>query len=251
MKIIGKLHDYYDGLMSYGQDESLIFKREAIEFKGNDPIVQEVEHLLQIDTFLRGHWRDHFSFPQTDNLESGDGVRHKASAIFVGFCGKMYMGFEVVPQSHWTYSHHITQHSTKFVYSTFDAQKLEKSYSLLAHQGRTEIPWLTNMMNHHSQNVSKIDVSDFMIKHKIPYFVAKTRNRIISEVHFVPELKKYEFQKVKDPYIAYQEISMFLGGVIPRQLPEIVGISDKDRIAQHGFDKLSFRHPFKIKKEKK
>ena len=54
-------------------------------------------------------------------------------------------------------------------------------------------------------------------------------------------LIRYEFQKVIDPYTAWQELNMFLGGVIPRQIPETVDIKDKDRIAGHGFDKWSFR----------
>jgi len=250
MKIVGKLHDYYDGLMSYGQDDSLLFKRETIEFEGKkDPVILEIENLLSLDSFMRGSWRRHVHFP-TGTLESGDGVKHTALPIFVGFCGKMYMGFEIEPQYTGNTSHaKYVMHSTKFVYSIFDTRKLEDNYSMFADYSRTKIPWLSNMIMHH-QNVRKIDTSNFLIKHKIPYFVAQTKRGEISKVQFIPELKKCEFQKVKDPYSAYQEISMFLGGVIPRQIPEMVEISDKDRISQHGFNKLSFRHPIKFKRAK-
>jgi hypothetical protein len=63
-----------------------------------------------------------------------------------------------------------------------------------------------------------------------------------------PILKDYEFYKVVDTFQAFQEISMFIGGVLGRGEKEIVVVEDKYKIAQHGFDKWSFRKEPETKK---
>ena len=55
-------------------------------------------------------------------------------------------------------------------------------------------------------------------------------------------LKHYEFQKRLDPYQAFQELSMFIGGVLPRQgNPMIELTGEKIMLNKHGFDKWTFR----------
>ena len=58
-------------------------------------------------------------------------------------------------------------------------------------------------------------------------------------------LKQLGFAKALDPYSAYQELSMWIGGVLGGTSPEIVTIKDdKVLIENHGFDKVtSFRGP--------
>ena len=58
------------------------------------------------------------------------------------------------------------------------------------------------------------------------------------------DLKKVQFFNKMDPYQAFQNISMYVGGVLPRLGNPIVEIKD-DRVKIHkaGFDtKISFRH---------
>ena len=61
-------------------------------------------------------------------------------------------------------------------------------------------------------------------------------------------LKDYEFYKKFDSFAAFQEIQMFLSGVLGNKENEIIVVSDKDKIAQHGFDKFSFRKDKEVKK---
>ena len=56
-----------------------------------------------------------------------------------------------------------------------------------------------------------------------------------------PELQEVQFQKVFNPYSAYQEIRMYLGSVLTKPEKPMLTISDRDKIQQHGFDKFSFR----------
>ncbi len=55
-------------------------------------------------------------------------------------------------------------------------------------------------------------------------------------------LKDYQFYKVIDPFTLFQEISMWIGGILPHQGRPMVDITDdKIKIVKHGFDKFSFR----------
>jgi len=57
-----------------------------------------------------------------------------------------------------------------------------------------------------------------------------------------PCLKEIQFFKVFDPYAAYQELAMFVSGVMGGQAPPMVPVSDEIRLEKHGFDKKwSFR----------
>jgi hypothetical protein len=55
------------------------------------------------------------------------------------------------------------------------------------------------------------------------------------------KLRDIEFYKVVNTFRAFQDLSMFIGGVMGGKSPVMVEVSDKDRIAKHGFDKFSFR----------
>jgi len=57
-----------------------------------------------------------------------------------------------------------------------------------------------------------------------------------------PSLKEIGFERLKDPFSAFQEISTYLANILIEQKP-IVTIDDRHRIEQHGFDiKESFRN---------
>jgi hypothetical protein len=71
-------------------------------------------------------------------------------------------------------------------------------------------------------------------------FVIVTRNDILSQ---------YQFFKVLDPYSAFQELEMFLGGIMAPENKKMIEISDRYKIEEHGFDKWSFKKaPTKMKK---
>lgn len=58
------------------------------------------------------------------------------------------------------------------------------------------------------------------------------------------KLKDLEFFRIKDPYTAFQEVEMFLGGILANQGRTIPKVSDSDLLEAKGFDKKwSFRKP--------
>ena len=55
-----------------------------------------------------------------------------------------------------------------------------------------------------------------------------------------PRLRDYDFAAVADPYTTFQRIEQFADTHFVERRP-MVRISNEDRIAEHGFDKWSFR----------
>jgi hypothetical protein len=70
-----------------------------------------------------------------------------------------------------------------------------------------------------------------------------------SKVIVNPCLKEYGFQKFMDPYTAFQEISMFMSGVLTNNPEPPNTQTDKAKVTSHGFDpKYGFRTPPKENK---
>lgn len=61
-------------------------------------------------------------------------------------------------------------------------------------------------------------------------------------------LKAIGFAKVIDPWQAYQQIDMWLGSQLAKDEDNMVKLSDKELIAKHGFDKVSFRNTHHVGK---
>ena len=55
-----------------------------------------------------------------------------------------------------------------------------------------------------------------------------------------PNLSAMQFQRCMDPYMTYQELDMWVGGVLTNT-ENPPDIADKHKIDQHGFDQWSFR----------
>ena len=55
-------------------------------------------------------------------------------------------------------------------------------------------------------------------------------------------LRDVRFPVFADPATAYQEVSMYIGGVLPREAPEMANISDEDMRDKKGFDGQSFKN---------
>lgn len=72
---------------------------------------------------------------------------------------------------------------------------------------------------------------------KSPYYAGKPLHVMLN-----PSLAAFHMQSVIDPYQAWQDISMFIGGVMPGRQSPMVQLTDESRIVKAGFDtKYSFR----------
>ena len=235
MYIIAKKKDYYDGVAgSIGIDKTIIYERETLEFKN--------ENIPTLFERPKGYWGNNTIFHNMNYVsikKKYRGVACDEHAYFiVGFCGKLYIGFKLYRELE-TITHTI---STEYTYD------LDYMREILE-----EKTWKGNF-NDIVKNILSYDALQMFRDLQSPVFLYDSdssrttfnkKRSIYNNYHskfFVnPLLKDYEFYKVFDSFQAFQEISMFLGGILGRGEGKIIEVDDKYKIAQHGFDKWSFR----------
>lgn len=241
MYIIGKNKDYYDSIANtMGIDKSLVYNRHLIEFENNN-----IPNLFKKPAYASNKERKniflqlgYFSINKENQKK-----HHDISFFIVGFCGKLYVG--------WKLYNIINNKLVVNIIYDFDYIK-----TILEHKA-----WFGGNIVDVYNNIIKYDAMPIFREYKTPVFIYDDDfNRISIEKYFHkynyrflinPILKDYEFYKIFDSFQAFQEIQMFLGGVISSNEKEIIEIDDKYKIIQHGFDNWSFRkEPQKIIKRK-
>lgn len=251
MRIKSKFKDYYDGFQTHEKDD-LIYVREEKSYKA--PSWRQTDE-EPVPEWIRGTNLQ----PMGNSVEIKfvDKQKHDfiLEEIDVVFCGTRYYGYrvwgtEIVPG---TYDNPIERY--KPVDHIWNAEKLDlflrdkeapKStgrysygHSNRFYSGRrTTCPY---------QHFSRVDhYKRICIEKKVPVI---TRGRSVNQNDLVRSdqlltingsLEKFGFAKVMPPHLAFQELSMFFGNMTPDAAP-MVEIGEKYRIAQHGFDRWSFR----------
>lgn len=223
MRIFGG-HDYYDSALSMGIDPTIVMVRE----KSKSILVKSVgESLLGIEMAL---------IPS----------QVKVHRVTVVFCGRMYCGA-------------LVNHAGDYgpIHTFWSASKL-REYAAEVKNGKVGVyhPWYRRkskapmtVEDYFTPVDAPGNVRQYMIDHKIAILVQHDRGRT-EEPYFEVNpigLKQLGFAKALDPYTAFQELSMWIGGILGGTSPEIVRITDdKVLIENHGFDKHSFRSSSRV-----
>lgn len=221
MKLNSDFHDYYDYAVGYGIDENVYFNRFSKE--------------VEIDIKPR------FDFPSHLNVG------------LLGFCGMIYPFIEIKKFT----EKYDPEYDFAFESEEFEIAELFYAYSLEEFKAKEEewedfsddfgyydyreqIKIKQFFVDWHYQN------DEIFLEHKVPIWVIKLdRNQNCGIIN--PKLKDYGFERIKDSFTTFQEISMYLSNILVEQ-KEIAEIEDKFKIEQYGFDlKKSFR---KEKKQK-
>lgn len=225
MRIISKGQDYYDGIQVYGHDPKSVFIREFRELQIKDDAC---------DFPTLSGWRNPMHhLPGLDNIDF----------YVIGFCGKLIPCAEICHDSQWGSGWHYTYHydsgevidwlkaSGKIIRSRKGFAKEKPKHQKEVVQGINE--WFGAYENRDSK---------FFQMFAAPIWVRDMNKDNWAVNTWVNcELKRYHFQKVFDPVTAYQEIDMYLSGVLALQQPELVQIKDIDQRDKKGFDNWSFK----------
>jgi len=238
MYIISKKKDYYDGVVgTMGVDKEIVYERKTIEITNENDLPKEFKRPDDIRPQLKG--RNHllnleFYRPHKKNKYK------EAIPFIVGFCGKLYVGFKLEYEINKEF---YTDTKTDIVYNI----KKIKKYIKNEHWGRVLMGDINYIQNYDAMHVFReyntpAFIFDFDYtgeEYNKPTFIVK------------PLLKEHEFYKVFDSFRAFQEIQMFISGVLGNNEKDMVEISDIDKIQQHGYDKKwSFRkEPTKKRKK--
>jgi hypothetical protein len=235
MLILAKKKDYYDGVVgTVGVDKTLVYDRQIVEIEDND-----------MPEFFRRHkgtWIGHQENPFHALAYHRLKKKHRAicdehAHFIVGFCGKLYVGWKFY-RAEREYPHRVLKTTI-----SYDNEYVKTILEPHSYHGNLE-----DSLNY----IQSFDALQLFRDLNAPVFVYDgdygrnyfnflTYNHHCPKFFINPLLKNYEFGKIFGAVQAFQEISMFMGGVLGSGEKEIVEVADKYKIAQHGFDKWSFR----------
>jgi hypothetical protein len=243
MHIVSKRKDYYDGVIgTVGVDKTIVYVRETTVFDDARDFPQEFRSTQAYGDYNPFHDPNHYEMKRMGKLKNVLKYQRYGSFI-VGFCGKLYIGWKL----------HFEKKQLEFpfnsvlqTYITYDFDELQKYVNVKGYR---------HNMADSVDYIQKYNAIELFRKFNAPVFVYDgdydrlyMANDRKSAFVVNPLLKEYDFFRVFDTFIAFQELSMFLGGVLGKGEKEIIEVQDKYKIAQHGFDKYSFRKDKEVKK---
>ncbi len=237
MRIISKFKDYYDVVAGQGIDMTRVFLRETQELKGTFPFPGWED---------RHSWRRISQYPKIDHAvyhspySRGGTQSYELGYIYVLFAGKLYGGLALKDKRSGPKFNEITYY--------WDVDSWQAKADEINFIGRNKLFYNKNSETEAEECLRLVAIkgdevlSSWAIGNKISIAVACEFYSKDREDYYKinPCLKDLNFQKVLDPFTAYQELEMWVGGVIG-QNPEPDEVSDSVKIQQHGFDKWSFR----------
>lgn len=227
MRIISKFHDYYDCIQGLGQDQTVVYLRYKQEVAGWPFPICVGEHAPRWNASL-------------------------VTTRVVGFCGKIIPLIAIQPD---TFSAPVLCWSIEDVDSFMKTALPNKGFtaylkskctrSFVYNRRRDYFKRFFDGCSRQEKNYEYL----FRDYHS-PLFVATSKPRVKGEIVFNDCLRDIEFYTRFDNYQAFQEISMYMGGVLGthgghktkyKGSPMNSNVSDKDLAIAKGFDKHSFR----------
>lgn len=245
MRIISKERDYYDTVQAHGQDQSLVWvRKEKTEYFKNQYYTNNGEE-YPFPLLCRPGYYTHWEHKGLD-----------AEQYMVGFCGKIYPVVNISSLGRGGSRCYCIEDIDAFVDEKMDDKHKKKYYKPEKSKFCTyECNNLANRVTYKRYfdecEQKKSQYSQMFIDHKSPIFLAEESDGFM-RITYDAILKEVCFYQKFDAYQAFQEISMYYGGVLSNVNEVIPEVSDKDMIEAKGFDKFSFRKsPGKRRKRKK
>jgi hypothetical protein len=228
MLIVSKFKDFYDSIANTkGIDKTIIYNRVNIVIEN-------------FKLFKTNKWYDNLPHYDTKYntflLMNNDVI--SLHVDIVGFCGKLY------PVC-------IKETKIKTISTQNDTTKIEYIYAYdeiyeLFKQCNNSVDknWMKNF-DYLNIVLKDKTILNLFFEHKIPiFYISQNKLNYSKELKLIlnPILKDIGFVKLFEPYIAFQEIEMYISGVLGIDSQKIIEVSDKSKIEGHGFDyKTTFR----------
>jgi len=237
MKIVSNFKDYYDSIIGYGVDKTIQYKR----FKN-------VVKFIKQSTIKFKHSPIKYSY---------DDNRIKIDSFIVMFCNELHIGYKVSrPKKGRTFTYEIDE---DIVYGIDEVKKFfinEKQPKISPYKIRRWRRWQDysdwrEAIKRYEDKIKNTQLKDdWHVHFQSPVIIIDYDGEKSEGIKVIcnPQLKNWNFQKVKDPFTIFQQISMYISNIFGLPGNEIVEVSEKTKIEKHGFDKWSFR---KMPKEKK
>ncbi|NTF17082.1 hypothetical protein G6L37_01390 [Agrobacterium rubi] len=240
MRILGG-HDYYDTALAFGRDETLVFVRSASEkavcIKPSETVLllpQEKTLTFQTEHSLRRNQVTH------------DRVDYTAFPRILWFAGRRHGAIQVFRRGHEP-GRYVMDDLWFWDEARF-AEFIESIGTKLRDPRKGKDPQTSinsASIRDFFDNPGKDFERDWLVENGISIALLQIERyqeyawRIDSD-----GLKDIFFQRRLNPYEAFQSLSQWIGGVLPRKGADMVNIRDeKTMLSKHGMDKWSFRKP--------
>jgi len=244
MLVISKYKDYYDGAVGMGIDKTIVYERKTRQ-----------EHIpKELDNLFDRYGNYSFYKKYIGNVQRD---KYNTRLIHLGFCGKIYVGLVISKEVSDGYN------EIKMVHKIlWDRNKIRTI--LIKEIKKIKYSWFRNqkseleLFNNYLVKIDAYDSTKWFRKFNTPIFVVGVPpiedidnwkekfnvNDDDGKLYVNPILKDYQFAKVFDPYTAFQEIQMYVSGVlgVNKDGTEFPA-TEKEKVAQHGMNKWSFRTP--------
>lgn len=236
MRLYSKFHDYYDTAIGYGIDPNIVYSRKTIEYDHYSNIGKQIEDTLNTEKIFRQ------LYLSCKNIDI-------TNMIIVLFCGKLFTGLELTKNTE-PFSY---RDDVEYCYDIETVEKFFKKHSVDINE--TKEKRQSYFRKRYKSN--KRTIIDFFDENK------QIDDNKYFDLHFLvdspiillkrdeegekppiiinPKLNDFQFYRCVDSFSTFQEISMFISGVMGGKIPSMIEIKDEDKIVKHGFDKFSFR----------
>lgn len=230
MQIKSRFKDYYDAGMGHTADKFLFYVRENQAWDAKNE--QTPQYLSPLLAFSKEHK------PRSIQLNSPGGGWGEVNVSF----GLVLLAGLIYPLARLSrktagdpYEHHYL-----YDYEALNDLLSEHGFDMVKRrQGEARSYRYINRPAKHVEQFFALKgsdkLSDFAYKNKLVLACLA-----FGYLQVNPRLSNFEFFRAMEPFVAFQEISMFLGNLAaPDPLPVV--LTEKERVAKHGFDKWSFR----------
>lgn len=220
MRIIGG-HDYYDGVIPFDSDRERVFVRDRKEIE----LVPFDKSRLQVKSHQKRTIRE------IEKLE-------------VIFCGKRYRGI-----------HYIERTPIYQLLVDVHLWTKDRALKFMDFDDRPKWQWRRDIEQVFDEDLDNyfaptpVDEKTFELLRELKVLIAIAdhtkyahRDKPIWRVNS-DELKDINFGSIVPTWEAYQELEMFIGTILVNDNDRMVQVSEKSKLAKHGFDKWSFKNP--------
>jgi len=238
MRILSDFHDYYDGVQSLGQDRGLVYVRHRIEVPEGDRLAYPEPTPPDI---ADEEWPTR-----------GNAYPIHSRAFWLAVAGAVYRGYELTQRGTATTTYDLR---IEHAYSANELTEILSAWEAITnpdHRGRGR--WRLGRASRHERSregwLSAQGTVE--IRERLAECGIVTVGALLGRDHFNgwkpyplvlnPRLADFQFGRVLPTQTVYQEIAMWIGGVLPRRSAMMAAVLDPIRFEEHGFDgKTSFR----------
>jgi hypothetical protein len=244
MRILGG-HDYYDTALAYGRDETLVFVRSTAE---KARTVETASAHLRLPPENTITFRGSHEYLRRSTHTHED-IEYTVYPRILWFAGKRFGAMKVSRYGRGRSSGIMDDlwfwHEDRFAefMASIDARLREPR------KGRYPAESInTASISAFFSEEGREDEIGWLVENRVSIALL-TRERWPSDGDPCwridsDGLKDIHFQRRVDPYEAFQMLSQWVGGVLPRSGAELVTISgEKTMLSKHGMDKWSFKTP--------